>query len=162
MTLSSVIQIIFLSFIIVVLQIFIPSIIVKNLEITPDLLIIFLVYIGYYYGRFETVIIGFLFGFVQDLLTQLELIGVMTFSKSLVGYLLGTTALYRNIWNKNFRLFFIFILFILHFFIYYYIKLNGINIALGLFITIIIFQSSLCYIILLIIDKIIMNNSLSK
>ena len=152
MTLSSVIQIIFLSFIIVVLQIFIPSIIVKNLEITPDLLIIFLVYIGYYYGRFETVIIGFLFGFAQDLLTQLELIGVMTFSKSLVGYLLGTTALYRNIWNKNFRLFFIFILFILHFFIYYYIKLNGINIALGLFVTIIIFQSSLCYIILLIID----------
>ena len=108
---SSVItRVIFLSLIMVVLQIFIPIINFNGLEMTPDILIIFLTYIGYYYGRMETIIMGFLLGLIQDFVTQFELIGIMAFVKSLIGYGLGTMALYRSIWHRNFRILFIFII----------------------------------------------------
>ena len=47
---SIVIQVIVLALIVLVLQIFIPVININGLEISPDILIIFLAYIGYYYG----------------------------------------------------------------------------------------------------------------
>ena len=104
---SNITRVIFLAIIMMVLQIFIPVININGLEITPDILIIFLTYIGYYYGRLETIIMGFLLGLIQDFVTQYELIGMMAFVKSLSGYGLGTMALYRNIWHRNFRIFFI-------------------------------------------------------
>ena len=107
---SFLIQIKFLAIIVIILQIFIPVININGLAMTPDILIIFLAYIGYYYGRMEAIIMGFLLGLIQDFVTQVELIGIMAFVKSLIGYGLGTLALYRNIWHRNFRIFFIFII----------------------------------------------------
>ena len=109
---SSVItRVIFLSIILLVLQIFIPVININGLAMTPDILIIFLTYIGYYYGKLETIIMGFLLGLIQDFVTQYELIGIMAFVKSLIGYGLGTMALYRSIWPRNLRIIFIFCLY---------------------------------------------------
>ena len=160
---SSVItRVIFLSIILLILQIFIPVININGLKITPDILIIFLTYIGYYYGRLETIIMGFLLGLIQDFVTQVELIGIMAFVKSLIGYGLGTLALYRSIWHRNFRIFFIFIIFLLHFYIYYYIKLNGITISNLLFPKIILIQTILCFFILIIFDRSIMKNGVTR
>ena len=160
---SSVItRVIFLSLIILVLQIFIPIINFNGLEMTPDILIIFLTYIGYYYGRMETIIMGFLLGLIQDFVTQFELIGIMAFVKSLIGYGLGTTALYRSIWHRNFRMLFIFIIYLLHFYIYHYIQLSGTSISNLLFFKIIFIHTILCFSILLIFDKSIMQNGVSK
>ena len=162
MNLSIVIQVILLAFIVLGLQIFIPVININGLEIAPDILIIFLTYIGYYYGRLETIIMGFSLGLIQDIVTQFELIGIMAFSKSLLGYGLGTMALYRSIWHRNFRICFIFINYFLHYFIYYYIKLNGTNVSNLLFLKIILIQTILCFSMLLIIDKSIMKNGISR
>ena len=159
---SFLIQIKFLAIIVLVLQIFIPVININGLEITPDILIIFLTYIGYYYGRLETIIIGFLLGLIQDFVTQYELIGIMAFVKSLIGYGLGTMALYRSIWHRNLRIIFIFSLYILHFYIYYYIKLNSITVSNLHFLEIIVFHTILCFAILLIFDKSIMKNGVSR
>ena len=160
---SSVItRVIFLSLIILVLQIFIPIINFNGLEMTPDILIIFLTYIGYYYGRMETIIMGFLLGLIQDFITQFELIGIMTFVKSLIGYGLGTMALYRSIWHRNFRILFIFIIYLLYFYIYHYIQLSGTAISNLLFFKIIFIHTILCFSILLIFDKSIMQNGVSK
>ena len=160
---SSVItRVIFLSMVLLVLQIFIPIININGLEITPDILIIFLTYIGFYYGKLETIIMGFLLGLIQDFVTQYELIGIMAFVKSLIGYGLGTMALYRSIWHRNLRILFIFSLYFLHFYIYYYIKLNRITFSNLHFLEIIFFHTILCFAILLIFDKSIMKNGVSK
>ena len=159
---SVIIQVIFSAIIVLLLQIFIPVININGVEISPDILIIFLVYIGYYYGRIETIIIGFLLGLIQDFATQLELIGIMAFVKSLIGYGLGTMALYRNIWHRNVRLVFIFSIYLLHFFIYHYIKLNGTAISSLIFLKIILIHTIICFSILLIFDKSIMKNGVSK
>ena len=58
MTSAVINRVIFFSIIVLILQIFIPIININGLRITPDILIIFLTYIGYYYGRMETIIIG--------------------------------------------------------------------------------------------------------
>ena len=151
----------FLSIFILILQIFIPVININGLEISPDILIIFLTYIGYYYGKLETIIMGFLLGLIQDFVTQYELIGIMAFVKSLIGYGLGTMALYHRIWHRNLRIIFIFSLYFLHFYIYYYIKLNSITVSNLHFLEIIVFHTILCFAILLIFDKSIMKNGVS-
>ena len=155
-------RVIFLSIIMLVLQIFIPVININGLEMTPDILIIFLTYIGFYYGKLETIIMGFLLGLIQDFVTQYELIGIMTFVKSLIGYGLGTMALYRSIWHRNLRIIFIFSLYFLHFYIYYFIKLNSITVSNFHFLEIIFFHTILCFAILLIFDKSIMKNGVSR
>ena len=160
---SSVItRVIFLSIFILILQIFIPVININGLEITPDILIIFLTYIGFYYGKLETIIMGFLLGLIQDFVTQYELIGIMAFVKSLIGYGFGTMALYRSIWHRNLRIIFIFSLYFLHFYIYYYIKLNSLAVSNLHFLEIIFFHAILCFAILLIFDKSIMKNGVSR
>ena len=155
-------RVIYFAIIVLILQIFIPIININGLEMTPDILIIFLTYFGYYYGRYETIIMGFLLGIIQDFATQFELIGIMTFIKSLIGYALGTISLYRSIWGRNFRIFYIFIIYLLHFYIYYYIKLNGTTVSNLLFLKIILIQTLLCFTILLIFDKSIMKNGVSR
>ena len=151
-----------LFFIIIIFQILMPSIAVFHIEITPDLILILIVYLGYFYKRFEAIILSFFLGFIQDLSTQLSLIGIMTFNKTIIGYFFASISLYHSIWNKYFRYSIIFFLFFIHFIIYYYIKYNNIEFVLGSFFGSVIFHSCLCYILLFIIDKIIMNNILSK
>ena len=151
-----------LAIIILIVQVFIPVIRFYNLEIVPDILIIFLVYVGYFYGRFEAIILGFIFGIIQDFVTQVELLGVMAFDKSLIGYGLGSMALYKSIWSRNFRMFFIFVIYSLHFFIYYYIKFNGEPISNALIIQIIFIHSILCFFILWVFDQSIIKNGVSR
>ena len=93
-------QIVVMTIVVMCIQIFIPAFI----------LIIFLTYIGFYYGRFYVIILGFLIGISQDFITQVELMGAMAFTKSAIGFGLGTLALYRNIWSGNIRMLFIFLL----------------------------------------------------
>ena len=155
-------KILVISIIIIFFQLFIPVINISGIEFTPDLLIIFLTYIGYYYGRLEAIILGFLFGIIQDFATQFELIGVMSLIKSLIGYCFGTMALYRDIWHRNFRLLIIFSIYLFHFIIFQSIFMNSTAAPEFLFIKIILIQSILCFFILIVFDKSIMRNGILK
>ena len=156
------IKVLCFSIIVLLSQIFIPVVTIQGQGITPDIIIIFLVYMGYYYGRTEAIIIGFLLGFIQDLATQYELIGIMSFVKSLAGYALGTLALYRSIWHRNFRILFIFFIFSLHFYIYHFIKLNGTTISSLLFLKLILIHTIASFLVLLIFDKSIMKDGVAS
>ena len=134
-------------------QIFIPAFNFKGLGIVADILIIFLTYMGFYYGRFYTIILGFIFGMTQDLITQIDLLGAMALTKSVIGFGLGTLALYRNIWSVKSRMLFIFLMYFLHFLIFYFLKFNGVFIPLSISIQLIIMNSLLSYLILFIIEK---------
>ena len=155
-------KILVISIIIIIFQLFIPVINISGIEFSPDLLIIFLTYIGYYYGRLEAIILGFLFGIIQDFATQFELIVVMSLIKSLIGYCLGTMALYRDIWHRNFRLLIIFSIYLFHFIIFQSIFMNSTAAPELLFIKIILIQSILCFFILIVFDKSIMRNGILK
>ena len=143
------------------IQIFIPTFHYYNLVIVPDILIIFLTYIGFYYGRFYVIILGFFMGILQDLITQVELMGAMAFTKSAIGFGLGTLVLYRNVWSGRIRLFFIFLLYSLHFLIYYFIKFSGVSISPSIYIQVVLIHSLLSWVILFVIDKTFFNNEIT-
>ena len=155
------IQIIILTIIVMCIQIFIPAFNFYNLVIVPDILIIFLTYIGFYYGRFYVIILGFFMGISQDFITQVELMGAMAFTKSAIGFGLGTLALYRNVWSGNIRIFFIFLLYNLHFLIYYFIKFSGVPISSSIYIQVVLIHSLVSFAILFVIDKSFFNNEIT-
>ena len=150
---KSFIKIILLIVAVLCVQIFIPAFSLNGLDIIADILIIFLTYTGFYYGRFYTIIIGFIFGITQDLITQIDLLGAMALTKSAIGYGLGTLALYRNIWSAKSKMLFIFLMYFLHFLIFYFIKFNGVSIPISISIQVIIMHSLLSYFILFVIEK---------
>ena len=150
---KSFIRIILLIVVVLCIQIFIPAFSFNDLDIVADILIIFLTYFGFYYGRFSTIILGFIFGITQDLITQIDLLGAMALTKSAIGFGLGTLALYRNIWSIKSRMLFIFLMYFLHFLIFYFIKFNGVSIPISISIQIIIMHSLICYLILFVIEK---------
>ena len=147
--------------VIMVVQIFIPAFSFHKLEIVPDILIIFLTYIGFYHERFYVIILGFLLGLTQDFITQVDLLGAMAFTKSIIGFGLGTLALYRSIWSRNLRIFFIFLMYIIHFFIYYSIKFSGVPISYSMYMQVILIHSLLSFSILFIIDKSFMKHGIT-
>ena len=155
------IQIIILTIIVMCIQIFIPAFNFYNLAIVPDILIIFLTYIGFYYGRFYVIILGFFIGISQDFITQVELLGAMAFTKSAIGFGLGTLALYRNVWSGNIRMFFIFLLYNLHFLIYYFIKFSGVPISSYIYTQVVLIHSLVSFTILFVIDKSFFNNEIT-
>jgi len=153
MIIRSFIQVILLTLAVLIVQLYIPAFSLNDLDIIADILIIFLTYMGFYYGRFYTIILGFIFGITQDLITQIDLLGAMALTKSAIGFGLGTLILYRNIWSAKSRMLFIFLMYFLHFMIFYFIKFNGVSIPISIFIQVIVIHSLLSFIILLIIDK---------
>jgi len=161
MSKDSYIQILVLSVVILIGQIFIPAFSFHKLKIVPDILIIYLTYIGFYHGRFYAIILGFIFGITQDFITQVELLGAMAFTKSALGFGLGTLALYRNIWPKHIRLLFIFLMYLLHFLIYFFIKFNGVHISISVYMQVIVIHSLLSFTILFIIDKSFMKHGVT-
>ena len=156
-----VLQIVIMTIVVMCIQIFIPAFNYYNLVIVPDILIIFLTYIGFYYGRFYVIILGFLIGISQDLITQVELMGAMAFTKSAIGFGLGTLALYRNIWSGNIRMLFIFLLYNLHFLVFYCIYFSGVPIQSSIFIQVVLIHSLLSFAILFVIDKSFFNNKIT-
>ena len=153
MMIKSFIQVISLTAVVLIVQIFIPAFNFNNLDIIADIMIIFLSYMGFFYGRFYTIILGFIFGITQDLITQIDLLGAMALSKSAIGFGLGTLALYRNIWSIKSRMLFILLMYFLHFLIFYFIKFNGVSISILISIQIVIIHTLLSYLILFIIEK---------
>ena len=156
-----VLQIVVMTIAVMCIQIFIPAFNFYHLVIVPDILIIFLTYIGFYYGRFYVIILGFLIGISQDFITQVELMGAMAFTKSAIGFGLGTLVLYRNIWSRNIRMLFIFLLYNLHFLVYYFIKFSGVPISSSIYIQVILIHTLLSFAILIVIDKSFFNNKIT-
>ena len=145
---------IFLLLAVMFLQAFIPVFKIYNFFITSDIMIILLTYIGFYYGRIYSIVFGFLFGLIQDLTTQIDLMGAMSFTKSVFGYFLGSLALYNTIWSIKFRVLFIIFIYKIHFIIFYYIRFNGVPIDYINIISIIIINTFLSFLILIVFDKV--------
>lgn len=59
-------------------------------NIRPDLLMLFILYVGYREGRFAGMLFGFAFGMLQDLTSASAFIGLAALSKTVVGFGAGS------------------------------------------------------------------------
>ena len=106
---------------ILIIQAFIPKIYLGlNIYIVPDIILVYMVYLSLIHERYYMIILGFILGFLQDLISQISLMGLFAFNKAIIGYILGTISLYNKVWNNYLKVFFIFCTFFIHFFIAYY------------------------------------------
>ncbi|MAV58801.1 MAG: rod shape-determining protein MreD [Candidatus Marinimicrobia bacterium] len=103
-----------------------PAIYFQSFKIYPDFLLIILLYFSFNNTRLASISIGFCIGFIQDLISEVELIGIYSFIKSLIGYLFGSLKKYDGFYSKKILNIFIFIIFTIHFSIYYFVKFNNI------------------------------------
>ena len=118
-----------ISFIVIlIVQAFIPKMYLGfDVYISPDIILLYMVYLSFIYQRHHIVLLGFLLGFFQDIVSQINLFGLFAFSKTIIGFLLGTIGLYDKIWNNQVKVLFIFLSFFTHFFITYYMMYDRLS-----------------------------------
>lgn len=138
--------------IVLILQIFIPQFYFSGIDIIPDIILVFLTYIGFRYGALTTVVLGFITGLCQDFITQVELLGIMAFAKSAIGFGLGSLILYHTIWSRKFRLIFIFLMYLVHYLVYYFVKLNSSPIEYSVYFQVILLNAAVCFSLLILVD----------
>ena len=107
-----------------IIQIIFPTINVEGLKLSPDFFLLLLTIFAVKYERFKCIIIAFLLGFVQDCISHIELIGIFSLSKSITGFLISTIFLKNYLLPKIAKFILIFLVYTIHFSIYYYVVLN--------------------------------------
>lgn len=124
----------------------------------PDLLLIYLIYITAKYGRSKGIVVAFVFGLIQDISTQVNLLGIFSFSKSIFVYVYGIVIYYDKVWSTITKNVYLFICMVVHFSIYYINHFfNGEMILLS-FISIVFIQGVINYIIYIFIFKYALRN----
>jgi len=122
---NKIIRYVILFIVLIVVQTFLPTIVVFHSSLTFDLLLIFLTIIALQVPSFAAIIIGFFIGLLQDLTTQQNLLGSFSFMKSITGYTINSLIRFDKIWNIWIRYLFIFGCYFTHYTIYYYIRFSG-------------------------------------
>ncbi len=129
-----------------IMQIYFPVVYIGEVSFTPDIVLILITYLSILYGRLNAVIFGFILGFLQDLSSHVNLIGLYALSKSVSGYLLGTIFFFESIWSIQVKRLVIFGSYFIHFLIYFYFVTND-SISIGQLIILSILQSVISYLI---------------
>jgi len=135
------------------IQTLLPGFYFGNYSYKPDLFLIFLTYIAVHHDRLAGTLTGFIIGLIMDFTTQAALLGIYAFVKSISGYTLGTFHQYRTIWTLPIKLAFLFLCYLLHFSIFYYVILNGTNATLALGAQLVFFHSFLTLVLVLVSDR---------
>ena len=106
--------------IIVLIQAYSPKIpLSDNLNVSLDLLLIFITFLVLLNKTFYIVFIAFFLGLIQDFIINIEAIGLCSFIKSLSAYYIGKVKLINNLWSKIFKISTTFIIIFTFFFIFY-------------------------------------------
>ena len=118
----------FVLFIVLVFaQTILPHINVFHSSITFDLLLVFLTIVALQISTFSAILIGFSIGISQDLTTQQNLLGSLSFMKSISGFTINYLTRFDKTWNRMIRYLFILGCYALHYSIYYYIRFSGMS-----------------------------------
>ena len=154
-----------ISFIIIlVVQVFIPKMHLGfDMYIAPDIILLYMVYLAFILQRYHIILLGFSLGFIQDIISQINLFGLFAFSKTIVGFLLGTIGLYDKIWNSQVKILFIFFAFFTHFFITYYMMYDRLSTPFSHIFQYSIIQSLLSIVLMIIVNRfILIDNKIIK
>ena len=114
-----------ISLIILFIQTNLPSVILyNNNNINLDLVLVFLNILVFLKNSYKVIVIGFIYGLIQDMLMSVDQIGVFSFIKSAAVFLLLYIRQYDTIWDRKIKFLYIFLIYFIHFFVYYSIIYN--------------------------------------
>jgi len=146
-------------FIALILLVFIQMILSHFFLFSPDMILIFLVFNSLKIDRSEAIIIGFLFGLSQDFISQYELLGINSLTKTFLTFFIGSIKLYYNVWSSFLRKVVVQLSILLYYFMFFFITDNG-SIVLNQFLFSIFSYSIFSMIIILLYNKFAANNRL--
>ena len=102
-----------------------PSIIIyNNNKINLDLVLVFLTTLVFFDNSYKIIIIAFFYGLIQDMIMSIDQLGIFSFIKSATVFLLLYIREYDTIWNKKMKFLYIFLIYFIHFILYYSIIYN--------------------------------------
>ena len=110
-----------ITILVLVAQIYFPVIKIEEIQIQPDIILLYITILAILHGRFLAILVAFFLGLAQDFLTQVELLGAFSLAKSISAYCIGSVVNYRTIWSKNIQYSVIFLSYLIHFLIYFYL-----------------------------------------
>ena len=90
---NKIIRTFILGFLFFILQLYFPLFYFHDKNISPDFMLVFLIFIASQNNRGYTTISGFLIGLTQDLLAHQDIFGFMALIKTCFGFFLGTIDL---------------------------------------------------------------------
>ena len=109
---------------VIILQAYIPIIYFGPMKIYPDITLVYISIMSILFGRFSSIFLGFFLGLAQDLISQVELLGLFSFIKSLSAYFIGSINLHKSMWNRKVKYAVLIATYFLHFFLYFYVFIN--------------------------------------
>ena len=75
--------------ILILLELYFPSISYKSFNINPAFFLLLIIFITFKFGKTKGVLIAFLFGFIIDILIQSSLFGFITLLTCIFSYVIG-------------------------------------------------------------------------
>ena len=149
---------ILLCFLVVLMQAYAPKVFVtSNVKVGLDFLLVLITFFVLLKKTYYVIFLGFIFGLLQDFMINVEAIGLCSFIKSLSVYYLSKIKLNNNLWTRSFKFFYIFLVYFLHFFIYYSIINTEISF---LFIYLSILHAFFAIVIFYVFEKTLFNSCL--
>jgi len=109
---------------VILLQAYFPMIYMGDITISPDIALVYISIMAILYSRFRIILLAFILGLLQDLISQVSLLGLFSFIKSLSAFSFGFIKLHESVWNVNLKRFVLILIYFIHFFIYFYIIIN--------------------------------------
>ena len=106
------------------IQAYFPIIHLGSITMSPDITLVYISIMAILFGRFSIIFLAFLLGLAQDLISQVTLIGLFSFIKSLSVYLIGSINLHESVWNRKIKYTVLIATYFIHFFIYFYVVIN--------------------------------------
>ena len=155
---SQSIKLFLLSFLLIILQIYIPKIwLLNEFPITIDFFLVCLTVLVFLNHTYHIIFFAFLLGLFQDFVVQFEMIGLYAFIKSLSVFCIGYSKQFNHLWIRNIKLLYIFLVYFFHFLIYLSVLLNYsfTMIIIGAF-----FQACICFVLFYLIERIFYNTKL--
>ena len=130
---SFILKLLLICLFVFIIQINLPEIIIYNhFKINLDLFLVLFTILVFIKPTFLLIILAFIFGFINDIIVNIEQIGLMSFIKGLTVYLLLYIRNYDNIWSWPIKIFYICFIYFFHFSIYYLIIYNHFNIYISI------------------------------
>jgi len=111
-----------LEFILILFELYFPSIFYKNSNIIPAFFLLLIFFISFKYNRKKTLLIGFIIGFLKDILIQYSWFGFITLLTSIFTYAITYLVKINNI---NIKYMLSALLILIYFYFYYLFQFSA-------------------------------------
>ena len=116
---------VFVTLLILIIQINFPTIMLfSNHEINFNLLLVYFTFLVFLNNSYKLIFYAFLYGLIQDMIISVDQLGLLSFITSLTVFLLLSIRNYDTLWSLKMKYLNIFLIYLFHFSLYYFILYN--------------------------------------